>query len=64
MRRQPRRRRILPYLFGVLALVLALSFGVRALRYALAHRRTSSRSITSRRTNTPVPARRLRKFPA
>lgn len=38
MRRQPRRRRILPYLFGVLALVLALSFGVRALRYALAHR--------------------------
>ena len=38
MRRQPRRRRILPYLFGMLALVLALSFGVRALRYALAHR--------------------------
>ena len=37
MRRQPRRRRILPYLFGVLALVLALSFGVRALRYRLAH---------------------------
>ena len=37
MRRQPRRRRILPYLFGVLALVLALSFGVRALRCRLAH---------------------------
>ncbi len=37
MRRQPRCRRILPYLFGVLALVLALSFGVRALRCRLAH---------------------------
>ena len=37
MRRRPRRRRILPYLFGALALVLALSFGVRALRYRLAH---------------------------
>ena len=47
MRRQPRRRRILPYLFGVLALVLALSFGVRALRYALAHRNLPGSNVSA-----------------